>query len=482
MASSKQVVAIKSERIAACMTCPICHKLFKNATTISECLHTFCRKCIHDLITKEDLDCCPVCNVYLGCSPLEKLRADHSLQDIRAAIFGALGRRERKKAEAGPSNPLPATIEPKELPEAEPSVPLPSRRKERSLSSLVSPPKASSQTVFNGRRKSEPRRFPVSRGSALSIEKSVTREENCPKSSSPHLTLSKIAQIKKQNLFPGESSNQEPIKREDNRPKSSSPHPNLGKIAHSKKQNLFSGESSNQNVPHKAAEVHSEPLEAMTDLWKPLNCLVEAAGITKSSKSTMQVPMTKSTPTGIYKDEASLNYKTKLKERVNKQKLHDDGVGSNPMPSVSINPKTQGDQQKRTIDLESSNAAPQPQPVVNAATGRVRPIWLSLIASDSQEGNAPLPQIPSYYLMLKNPDLPVSSIQKYIVQKLDLDNEAEVEITLQGQPLLPTLQLGKLVDLWLKGAPKSERIDATAGNSAENCVMVLRYSRKAQPF
>ncbi|GFY85003.1 DREB2A-interacting protein 2 [Actinidia rufa] len=178
MTSSKQVVAIKSERIAACMTCPICHKLFKNATTISECLHTFCRKCIHDLITKEDLDCCPVCNVYLGCSPLDKLRADHSLQDIRAAIFGALGRREPKKAEAGPSNPLPATIEPKELPEAEPSVPLPSRRKERSLSSLVSPPKASSQTVFNGRRKSEPRRFPVSRGSALSIEGAGHEREN----------------------------------------------------------------------------------------------------------------------------------------------------------------------------------------------------------------------------------------------------------------------------------------------------------------
>ncbi|GFY84988.1 DREB2A-interacting protein 2 [Actinidia rufa] len=410
MTSSKQVVAIKSERIAACMTCPICHKLFKNATTISECLHTFCRKCIHDLITKEDLDCCPVCNVYLGCSPLDKLRADHSLQDIRAAIFGALGRREPKKAEAGPSNPLPATIEPKELPEAEPSVPLPSRRKERSLSSL------------------EP----------------VTREENCPKNSSPHLTLSKIAQIKKQNSFPGESSNQEPIKREDNRPKSSSPHPNLGKIAHYKKQNLFSGESSNQNVPRKATEVCSEPLEAMTDLWKPLNCLVEAAGITKSSKSTMQ-------------------------ERANKHKLHDDGVGSNPMPSISINPKTQGDQQKRAIDLESSSAAPQPQPqpVINAATGRVRPIWLSLIASDSQLGT----QIYQFH--------PSKSI---LCKSWNLDNETEVEITLQGQPLLPTLQLGKLVDLWLKGAPKSERIDATAGNSAENCVMVLRYGRKAQPF
>ena len=35
-----QVVKVKRERIAACITCPLCHKLFRDATTISECLHT----------------------------------------------------------------------------------------------------------------------------------------------------------------------------------------------------------------------------------------------------------------------------------------------------------------------------------------------------------------------------------------------------------------------------------------------------------
>ena len=33
-------VRVKREVLAACMTCPLCHKLFRDATTISECLHT----------------------------------------------------------------------------------------------------------------------------------------------------------------------------------------------------------------------------------------------------------------------------------------------------------------------------------------------------------------------------------------------------------------------------------------------------------
>lgn len=37
---SNQVVKVRREALAACMTCPICKKLLEEATTISECLHT----------------------------------------------------------------------------------------------------------------------------------------------------------------------------------------------------------------------------------------------------------------------------------------------------------------------------------------------------------------------------------------------------------------------------------------------------------
>lgn len=35
-----QVVKVQRKKLAACMTCPLCNKLVRDATTVSECLHT----------------------------------------------------------------------------------------------------------------------------------------------------------------------------------------------------------------------------------------------------------------------------------------------------------------------------------------------------------------------------------------------------------------------------------------------------------
>ncbi|KAE8676216.1 hypothetical protein F3Y22_tig00111621pilonHSYRG00328 [Hibiscus syriacus] len=64
-------------------------------------------------------------------------------------------------------------------------------------------------------------------------------------------------------------------------------------------------------------------------------------------------------------------------------------------------------------------------------------------------------------------NVPVSFIQKYLMKKLDLTDEAEVEIKCMGQPVLPTLQLYNLVDLWLQTASTSQRVAASAGSSAK---------------
>jgi hypothetical protein len=37
---ASQIVKVKRDKLAACMACPLCNKLFRDATTISECLHT----------------------------------------------------------------------------------------------------------------------------------------------------------------------------------------------------------------------------------------------------------------------------------------------------------------------------------------------------------------------------------------------------------------------------------------------------------
>ncbi|KAJ7954787.1 E3 ubiquitin protein ligase DRIP2-like [Quillaja saponaria] len=66
MTTTNQRTKVERVKLEACLTCPLCNKLFREATTISECLHTFCRKCIYKKITDEDLHCCPICNVDLG--------------------------------------------------------------------------------------------------------------------------------------------------------------------------------------------------------------------------------------------------------------------------------------------------------------------------------------------------------------------------------------------------------------------------------
>lgn len=54
----------------------------------------------------------------------------------------------------------------------------------------------------------------------------------------------------------------------------------------------------------------------------------------------------------------------------------------------------------------------------------------------------------------------------------------QVEVKCMGHPVVPTLDLHSLVDLWLQTAATSEKISASIGSSAEDFIMVLYYARK----
>ncbi|CAN6197084.1 unnamed protein product [Urochloa humidicola] len=82
-----EVVMVRRSAVAACVTCGLCGGILRDATTVSECLHSFCRKCIMKKFEDEDTTFCPTCSTDLGCDPLEKLRADHSLLCIRLMLF-----------------------------------------------------------------------------------------------------------------------------------------------------------------------------------------------------------------------------------------------------------------------------------------------------------------------------------------------------------------------------------------------------------
>ncbi|KAA8544904.1 hypothetical protein F0562_019701 [Nyssa sinensis] len=423
-----QVVKVRRETLAACMTCPLCNKLLEEATTISLCLHSFCRRCIYEKLSDEEVDSCPVCNIDLGCISVEKLRPDHNLQDIRAKIF-PMKRRKIKATES-------------------PSVPLPVKRKERSLSSLVvSTPKVPMQTGLTGRRtKSVARKAAAIRGSSFAIEEPIKKEEDpmedCPESSSSPETLNKIVQHKRQSSSPSENFHDQVLKRD--------------------------------------MENDAEAWEGNVDLWKPLNCLVEAANRTKSSKLNSQDSSPAKSETLNAPDSEVHMPKTKVKEHQHKSKIQVDKNGPTLLPGQVKRRRLRAVRRKSAAGGLCSSA----QAILDSTGAKQKrrncPIWFSLVASEDQEGDVHLPQISASYLRIKDGNLPVSFIQKYLVKKLDLTSEAEVEIMCQGQPVLPTLQLQNLVDLWLRTASTSKRVTASIGASAKDFVMVLSYCRKAE--
>ncbi|KAE8699521.1 E3 ubiquitin protein ligase DRIP2 [Hibiscus syriacus] len=424
---ANRVVKVNREAIAACMTCPLCNKLLRDATTISECLHTFCRKCIYGKIEDEELECCPICNIDLGCVPFEKLRPDHNLQDVRSKIFPLKTRKVK-------------------APEVPPLVTMPTRRKEISLSSLVvNAPKVSTQTTMTGRRtKAVARKASALRGSNFSMDRPLKKEEDSM---------------------------------EDHKESASSPE-TLNKFTQNKRQCISSAEPGQHT--NKDAKNGDGSRDGKLDLWKPLNCLVEVANRTKPFKSSSQGSDSKLEPNHVSNLEAQM-CKSKNKEDKCKSKVENEKNIAGLGVSVTATPKKLCRiRRKRASGFGDSGISPQ---AVLDASGprherRMGPVWFSLVASEYQEGGASLPQIPANYLRIKDGNVPVSFIQKYLMKKLDLTNEAEVEIKCMGQPVLPTLQLYNLVDLWLQTASTSQRVAASAGSSAKEFVMVLAYARK----
>ncbi|ESR33339.1 E3 ubiquitin protein ligase DRIP2 [Citrus sinensis] len=423
MATTEQTLKVNREKLVACMTCPLCSKLFRDATTISECLHSFCRKCIYEKITEEEIDSCPVCNTDLGCAPLEKLRADHNLQDLRIKIFPS----KRRNLDA---------------PDSVSSVPLPARRKEISLSSLaISTPKSPVKSSSSGRRsKPVPKKTLVQEEYTSPIEEPIKDVEDPPELSS------------------------EPLCRN----------------TQTKRQILSATESSIQHTPDKGTEDIARPFDGKSDLWKPLNVLVEAASKTKANKSNSRGTVGK--PILLDAHDNDLTLRTKLKDCGNTSKAHGNENGTIPGSSGSARPRKSLGRPKKAAVSAGLNVSAQAVVDTNQRfDGRFGPIWFSLVASDEQEGDEPLPQISSCYLRVKDGRLPVSFIKRYIVKKLNLISEAEVEISLRGQPVLSTLELHNLINWWVQTSSASERIQTVVGSSAKDFVMVLSYGRKAQP-
>ncbi|XP_064390903.1 polycomb group RING finger protein 1-like [Halichondria panicea] len=80
------------------ITCSLCAGYLIEATTITECLHTFCKSCIvKHLQSNND---CPTCNVVVHeTQPLLNIRPDRTMQDIVYKLVPGLYKSEQKRRE-----------------------------------------------------------------------------------------------------------------------------------------------------------------------------------------------------------------------------------------------------------------------------------------------------------------------------------------------------------------------------------------------
>jgi len=90
---------------------------------------------------------------------------------------------------------------------------------------------------------------------------------------------------------------------------------------------------------------------------------------------------------------------------------------------------------------------------------KLRALWFNLVAAFDQDV-----------------DLPASFIQKYLMQKLNLSSEAEVDILCGGKPVSPGMTLHDLAGCWLNKGQKG-RVRSSVGTPADGFIAKVFYGR-----
>lgn len=80
--SEKKERKIKLADIKEHISCYLCKDYLTEATTIIECLHTFCRTCIEKYLKDNNNDCPNCGNVIHQSHPLQYISFDRTMQDI----------------------------------------------------------------------------------------------------------------------------------------------------------------------------------------------------------------------------------------------------------------------------------------------------------------------------------------------------------------------------------------------------------------
>ncbi|XP_063221215.1 polycomb group RING finger protein 3 isoform X2 [Bacillus rossius redtenbacheri] len=87
---------IKLKTLNNHITCQICRGYLIDATTVTECLHTFCKSCLVKHL--EENNTCPTCQIVIHQShPLQYISYDRTMQDIVYKLVPDLQQKEMKR-------------------------------------------------------------------------------------------------------------------------------------------------------------------------------------------------------------------------------------------------------------------------------------------------------------------------------------------------------------------------------------------------
>ncbi|XP_055783421.1 polycomb group RING finger protein 1-like isoform X7 [Salvelinus fontinalis] len=94
--NEQEEVKLKIKDLNEHIVCYLCAGYFIDATTITECLHTFCKSCIVKYLQTSKY--CPMCNIKIHeTQPLLNLKLDRVMQDIVYKLVPGLQESEDKR-------------------------------------------------------------------------------------------------------------------------------------------------------------------------------------------------------------------------------------------------------------------------------------------------------------------------------------------------------------------------------------------------
>ncbi|EEY64898.1 uncharacterized protein PITG_16223 [Phytophthora infestans T30-4] len=87
MALDARTMTVKLAELTEHLGCVLCHGILRDAHTIPDCLHSFCKSCIYRHFLVKGSCICPKCNKVLSPRPIATLITDQKLQAVVDRIF-----------------------------------------------------------------------------------------------------------------------------------------------------------------------------------------------------------------------------------------------------------------------------------------------------------------------------------------------------------------------------------------------------------